>query len=77
MKLTQKEFNKRCNEVFESREGDKYYFVDEVFSDDRVVITMSETDKDGYELIFNYEANMVERPEALAYILGQRDDFND
>lgn len=76
MKLTQKEFNKRCNEVFESDHQEEYYFVDEVFSDDRVVISMSEVDY-GERLYFNYVANMVERPEALAYLLGERDDFND
>lgn len=75
--MTQKEFNKRCNEVFESREGDEYYYVEEVFSDDRVSIAMSEVDEDGDRAVFFYEANMVERPEALAYLLGQRDDFND
>lgn len=77
MKLTQKEFNKRCNEVFLSQEGDEYYYVDEVFSDDRISIAMGEPDGFCGRVHFNYVAHMVERPEALAYLLGERDDFND
>lgn len=75
--MTQTEFNKRCDEVFESREGDEYYYVEEVFSDGRVSIAMSELDEDGDRTVFFYEPDMSERPEALAYLLGQRDYFND
>lgn len=75
--MTQKEFNKRCHEVFLAREGDEFYYVEEVFSDDRILIAMSEIDDDGERNTFYYEAYMIERPESLAYLLGERDDFTD
>lgn len=74
--MTFKEFNKRCNEVFESREGDEYYRIKEVFPDKQISISMSEIDC-GERIYFDYKPDMSERPEALAYLLGQRDDFND
>jgi hypothetical protein len=39
---------------------------------------MQEMDEDGnISSIFDYEPDMTERPEALAYLMGDRDDFND
>lgn len=75
MKLTQEEFNKRCNEVFLSQEGDYYYSIE--VKGDRVIINMEEETIDGDTVVFDYEPDMTERPEALAYLLGERDDFND
>ena len=71
--LTQKEFDKRCHEVFESFEGDEYFtmFFD---SNDQPHIVMQEQ---FHDYSFDYEPNMTERPQALAYLMGERNDFND
>lgn len=73
--MTIKEFNKRCNEVFESRVGDYFYSIDVV--DDKVIINMEEETGDGDTVIFNYEPDMRRRPQALDYLLGKRNNFND
>ena len=74
-KLKQEELQKRCEEVFEAREGDEYYNI--TVDGDKVSIYMREIDENGDNVNFVYEPNMTERPEALAYLLGQRNDFND
>lgn len=74
-KLNQKEFNKRCHEVFFSQEGDYYYSIE--VKDSKVSINMEEETADGNTVIFDYEPDMTERPEALAYLMGERDNFND
>lgn len=73
--MTIKEFNKRCTEVFESRVGDYFYSIDVV--DDKVIINMEEETGDGDTVIFNYEPDMRRRPQALDYLLGKRNNFND
>lgn len=77
--LTEKELNKRAAEVFELQEGD--YIYDVIVNDDgRVLVNMEEvgTKQEDFRMVnFNYEPNMSERPEALAYLLGERDNFND
>lgn len=70
------ELNKRASEVFELQEGDHIY--DIYVENGEVIVEMSEIDHDsGRHVIFNYKPDMTERPEALNYLLGLRDDFND
>lgn len=74
--MTQQEFNKRCNDVFDTQEGEEYYSI-HIVENKYVVINMSETDNKGNMVVFDYCPNMIERPQALDYLLGKRDDFND
>jgi len=72
------EFNKRCRQVFDTKFGDVFYGI-EVYSYDgapfvRTCIQMEETD---CPAPFDYEPNMNDRPHALEYLLGKRDDFDD
>lgn len=74
--LDQKELNKRADEVFDLRIGD--YIYDVIIKDDsQVVIPMRELDQDGEYVELRYLPDMTERPEALDYLMGKRDDFND
>lgn len=77
--LTEKELNKRVAEVFDLQEGD--YIYDVIVNDDgKVLVNMEEvgTKQENFRIVnFDYEPNMSERPEALAYLLGERADFND
>lgn len=70
------EINRRCSEVFDMQEDD---FVWGIYLDNgQLLIEMEEINEEGESSgIFNYEPNMEERPEALAYLMGERDDFND
>ena len=75
--MTQLELNARANQVFDLLPGD---FVYQVYIDDnnRFVMDMSEYDsffKD--HVCFKYFPDMSERPQALAYLMGEREDFND
>ena len=76
--LNENELNKRADEVFELYAGDYIYSV-EVQDDGRVQILMDEA-AEGLptkRMLFTYEPDMTERPQALAYLMGERDDFND
>jgi len=75
--LNQEELNKRAEEVFDLSIGD--YVYDVFVEDDGLVrIPMRElSDLDGDYVDFNYLPDMKERPEALDYLMGKRDDFND
>lgn len=73
--LNAKEIQKRCEKVFAAEEGDIFYNI--IVEDGRTEIPMDEIDEDGYPRSFIFEPNMSERPEALAYLLGERNDFND
>lgn len=73
--MTQKDFDKRCKEVFITQEGDEFYAINTNGSD--VCIAMKETDPNGEELFFNYFPDMSDREQALDYLLGKRNDFND
>lgn len=73
--LAQKELNKRAEEVFELQEGDYIYLIEQI--GDKVYVNMQEIDEKGNIIVFDYEPDMTERPEALAYLMGERDDFND
>jgi hypothetical protein len=74
-KLDSKELNKRCEEVFELQEDD--YIYDVIVDDDNVVVNMTELDQSGQFVIFDYLPDMSERPEALQYLMGERDTFSD
>ena len=77
-KLDQEEFEKRCDEVFCTQEGEEYY--DIRIEDGVVKIQCGETGTKEEQfrwVYFDYEPDMTERPEALDYLMGKRDDFND
>ena len=74
--LTEEELNKRAAEVFELQEWDYIYDVT-VNDDGKILINMEELEHGGRIVNFDYEPDMSERPEALAYLLGERDNFND
>jgi len=70
------ELNKRAEEVFELQEGD--YIWGLTIEDGIVKVNMEEEEWiTGKSVIFDYEPDMTERPQALDYLLGRRDDFND
>lgn len=70
------ELNKRYQEVFMANKRDIVYDI-RVRGDGQLEIDMDEaTDKDTFEWIV-YSPNMEERPQALAYLMGDRNDFND
>ena len=75
--LSQEELNKRAEEVFDLSIGD--YIYDVIVEDDGSFrIPMRElSDVDGDYLDFDYLPDMTERPEALDYLMGKRDNFND
>ena len=74
--LDQEELNKRADEVFDLSIGDYVYDVF-VEDDGSVKIPMRELSEDGEYVDFDYRPDMAERPEALDYLMGKRDDFND
>lgn len=75
--LDQEELNKRADEVFDLSIGDYVYDVF-VEDDGTVKIPMRElSDLDGDYVDFDYKPDMADRPEALDYLMGKRDDFND
>ena len=74
--LNQTELNRRAEEVFDLKIGD--YVFDVIIEDDgHVIIPMHELGSDGDYIDFDYLPDMSERPEALDYLLGKRDNFND
>lgn len=73
--MTKNEFNERCHNVFVSREGDEYCSISKV--GDTISIEMSEIEDTGRRIGFPYCPDMTDRPQALSYLLGERDDFND
>ena len=75
--LDQTELNKRASEVFDLKIGDYIYDVI-IEDDDTVKIPMRELSiLDGDYADFDYKPDMTERPEALDYLMGKRDNFND
>ena len=74
--MTQQEFQKRCEDVFVAQVGDEFYSI-EIDKWNNVSIDMSEIDEKGNRIALYYTPNMEERPQALDYLLGKRDDFND
>jgi hypothetical protein len=70
------EINKRCDEVFEMRENDFVWGI-YLTDDGQLIIEMEEVEDGISSGIFNYEPDMTERPEAVDYLMGERDDFHD
>ena len=75
-KLNQEELKTRCEKVFFFENNEKVYDVT-IDKNETVGVYLSDTDSDGEEYFFTYLPDMTERPEALDYIMGRRDDFND
>lgn len=73
--LSLDELNKRAEEVFELQVDD--YIWDVTATDDEVTVNMEEVDEKGNTVLFDYKPDMTDRPEALDYLLGLRNDFND
>lgn len=75
--LNQEELNKRAEEVFDLSIRD--YIYDVIVEDDgSVKIPMREINNlDGDYVDFDYKPDMSEHPEALDYLLGKREDFDD
>ena len=71
--LDQEELNKRAGEVFDLRIGDYVYDVC-VEDGGSVRIPMREL---GEYVDFDYRPNMSDRQEALDYLMGKRDGFDD
>ena len=74
--LDLKELNRRADEVFVLEHGDHVF--DLYTENEEVFVDMTEeSSTDGSHINFTYKPDMSERPQALAYLLGERDDFND
>lgn len=75
--LDQTELNKRANKVFDLHPGDYVYDI-YIEDDGQVVVSMSEYAIEIADHVdFKYLPDMTERPQALDYLMGKRDDFND
>ena len=75
--LDQTELNRRADEVFDLNPGDFIYdaYIDD---DGSFVLSMSEYVLEIEDHVnFKYLPDMKERPQALDYLMGKRDDFND
>lgn len=75
-KLNIVELNRRAEEVFELKEND-YICGLQVTDDDTVKLTVQEVLEDGTPVVFDYLPDMTGRPEALAYMLGETNQFSD
>ena len=71
-KLNYEELNKRVNEVFDMNEGEKCYGL---FVEDNETVRVCLEDSDLN--VFDYLPDMTERPEALQYLMGEKDSFSD
>lgn len=65
------ELNKRANEIFDLKEEETVWDV-EIDNMNNVRVTL-----DDGETEWDYIPDMSNRPQALAYLLGERNDFND
>lgn len=74
--LNQEELNRRAREVFDLNIGDYIYDV-MVEDDGSVIVSMRELDNDGDYVDFNYLPDMTNRPQALDYLMGITESFND
>ena len=68
--LEHEELNRRANEVFLLEDNEQVLSVHIVEGEVLVDMLSDET-------IFTYKPDMVGRPQALEYLLGRRNDFND
>ena len=72
-KLHYEELNKRVNEVFDMNEGEKCYGL---FVEDNGTVRVC-LGRQWLKRIWLFTWNMTERPEALQYLMGERDSFSD
>ena len=79
MKLSGQEFDRRAHEVFFTEYETVYHAIEVEGTDAKVYATEVEgdDDKEMYPLSALYIFDMSSRPQALDYLLGNRDDFND
>jgi hypothetical protein len=79
MKLSGQEFDKRAQEVFLPEYETVYSAIEVEGTDAKVYATEvdGDDDEDMYPLSALYIFDMSSRPQALDYLLGNRDDFND
>lgn len=79
MKLSGQEFDKRAQEVFSPEYETVYSAIEVEGTDAKVYATEVEgdDDEDMYPLDALYIFDMSSRPQALDYLLGNRNDFND
>lgn len=73
--LTNEEFQRRCEKVFIANKNDVFY--DIYIIENQVCILMDEMDDENNPVSFVYKPDMSMRPQALDYLLGRREDFND
>ena len=76
--LSPEELQRRCEEVFSMNDGDEVYSIR--IENGEVIIEMGEvgTKQEGFKWVyFDYKPDMSERPKALDYLMGIRDNFND
>ena len=76
------EFDKRCHDVFIDDDETKVIYCGIInHRDGWATVYGAEffgpEDPRYYPCSFSHEVNMTERPQALGYLLGKRDDFND
>lgn len=74
--LNEEELNKRANEVFDLQEYDYVYNIS-VNDYGEMIVEIEELGHHGDAFVFEWTTDMSERPQALEYLLGTRDDFND
>lgn len=79
MKLSGQEFDKRAQEVFLPEYETVYSAIEVEGTDAKVYATEvdGDDDKEMYPLSALYVFDMSSRPEALDYLLGNRNNFND
>ena len=75
--LPLEELRIRAGKVFILQENKQVWDVIHDTTLNKTQIIIEETYSNGNSIIFKYEPNMQQRPEALAYLLGKRKDFND
>lgn len=74
--LDQEELNKRADEVF-ILERDEFIYDIYIEDNGTVRVHLRELGDDGDYVEGDYLPDMSDRPEALDYLMGKRDDFND
>ena len=78
-KLSYDEFDKRCREVFDIYADEECYYIT-VDDDNNVTISMGGIGDKSEQfrwVHFDYEPDMTDSPQALAYLLGETDEFDD
>lgn len=79
MKLSGQEFDRRAQEVFSPEYETVYIAIEVEGTDAKVYAVEVDGDDDDFQYPLDalYIFDMSSRPQALDYLLGNRDDFND